>query len=114
MREHLRIDTFKVFPEDDKHLRLLMANEKTKNKSEGYRIALEAYGDNKAIAHALQDLTAEVTATRSEIKALAEQNDDLNFVVRSQAQAIEELKTINAQQTALLHQALSLLKGGSN
>ena len=112
MREHIRIDTIKVFDEENKALHLVMADHKTKNKSEGYREALKTYAKHRAVAQELQAVKEEVSSSRDAINALAEKNDDLYFVVRTQAQEIGELRAAIASQTALLHQALNYLSIG--
>lgn len=84
MREHLRIDTIKVFDEEAKALNLVMADIHTKNKSDGYREALKTYVKNKEVAKEIQAMSEELTATRKDMALLMEKMEDLYFLIRNQ------------------------------
>lgn len=78
MKQHLRIDTFKVFPEDDNHLQAIIEDNKlsrTQGKSKAYRIALERYQEHK-------QLHQEVATLNEKIAALTEQIGQLYFLVQ--------------------------------
>ncbi|QNP48382.1 hypothetical protein [Diaphorobacter aerolatus] len=82
MRQHIRIDGLKVFPEDDKVLKAIMSEHKLsekQGKSRAYRIALERYQDT-------QQLHQEVASLTAEIRELKEQIAQLYFVVQGGVQ----------------------------
>jgi len=76
MREHIRIDTIKIFKEDANLLDQVMKTRNIKNKSDAYREALTSYIDNHKRDEAFKELQKEV----SQLKELVE---DLNFLIRN-------------------------------
>lgn len=70
MKEHLRVDTFKVFPDDDKALSFVMAKEGTKNKSEAYRVALKTYLDLHQLPQEVAELKAIIMTLNESIQQL--------------------------------------------
>jgi len=83
MKEHIRVDALKVFKEDDSILQQIMADTKTKNKSEGYRTALKSYSENRNKDLAYKQLEQKVDEQAKEIAQLKEAIDDLNFFLRA-------------------------------
>lgn len=76
MREHLRIDTIKIFKKEATQLDEIMRITKIKNKSDAYREALDSYLDNHKRDEAYKELQKEV----SQLKDIVE---DLNFLIRN-------------------------------
>lgn len=76
MREHLRIDTIKIFKKEASQLDEIMKIRKIKNKSDAYREALESYSDNHRRDEAYREL-------QKEVSQLKEMIEDLNFLIRN-------------------------------
>lgn len=70
MKQHIRVDTFKVFDVDQKALELIQKEEKIKNKSEAYRLALAHYVKNKELNLQIAQLHTELTHARTDIAEL--------------------------------------------
>jgi len=70
MRQHIRVDSIKVFEEEEKILNSIIEVEKLKNKSEAWRKALEIYVKFSSSAKELSDLQRQVKENNELIKSL--------------------------------------------
>lgn len=70
MRQHIRVDSIKVFEEEEKILNSIIETEKLKNKSEAWRKALEIYVKFSSSAKELSDLQRQVKENNELIKSL--------------------------------------------
>jgi hypothetical protein len=79
------MDGVKVFEEDERLLRLVMQEHKTKNKSEAWRISLQEYQKNRDINQSFGELKDEFTATRHELAQLKSSIEDLYFMIQTRS-----------------------------
>lgn len=70
MKQHIRVDAFKVFDDDHKALELIQKEEKIKNKSGAYRLALAHYVKNKELNLQIEQLQNELHGARTDIAEL--------------------------------------------
>jgi len=83
MSSHIRMDGIKVFEDDANLLHLVMQENRIKNKSEAWRIALQEYRKNRDITQSFFELKEEFTATRNEISELKSTIEDLYFMIQT-------------------------------
>lgn len=80
MKEHLRVDTFKVFDEDNKNLDFIMTKNKL-NKSEAYRLALQTYVNLNSVIEENKKTSKEVESLSKEVKDLKETINELYQII---------------------------------
>lgn len=80
MREHLRVDTYKVFDEDDKNLNFIMTKNKL-SKSESYRLALKTYVDLYSVIEENKSTTKEIQELKNKIENLTQSMQNLYEIV---------------------------------
>ena len=81
MKSHLRIDTIKVHPEDDRVLKLIRLQHDLPGnlwKSQAYRLALKTYEQNYQIIAAMHSLSEQV-------KTQNERLDELYFIAQQKS-----------------------------
>lgn len=83
-RQHLRLDTVKMFEPDEANMKLAMERLKTRNRSEAHRYALQFF----CLASDLKPLLESVHQSGSESKA---REEELYFIVQGLVNSVSKL-----------------------
>lgn len=76
MKNHIRVDTIKVFKNDLKIINKIMLDLKIEEKSSAWREALKQYEDNKENNRKIEQLS-------NELKNLSEKIESLYFIIQT-------------------------------
>lgn len=70
MKQHIRVDSIKVFEEEEKILNIIIEKENLKNKSEAWRKALQIYVKFSNSAKELNEVKVQMKENNELIKSL--------------------------------------------
>lgn len=70
MRQHIRVDSIKVFDEENRLIEMIMKKEGITNKSDAWRAALKVYRDFHESNKELRLITAKIDELKSNVEQI--------------------------------------------